>query len=206
MKNIIVVDDFYEKPELIRDYALTKAQYLSKRQLEANFPGTESVHSFTTGAVIKKIETAIGQSIVVDPTRFSFGVFAKTYETEQFKKAVHVDTSEWTGIIYLNLPHECNGGTSFYEHRATRLNAIPPQNQLQRMGYSDSEDFKKNLLQPNSRNDDLWKVSVKVGMKFNRLVLFKASELFHAADNYFGSVEIGCRLTQLFFFSTKGDQ
>ena len=203
MKNIIVLDNFYETPELVRDYALTKATYLSKKQLAPQFPGTESVHSFTSTQVIKKIEKAVGASIVVNPAKYSFGVFAKTSETDQSKKMVHVDSSEWTGIVYLNLPNECHGGTCFYQHVTTGLNAIPTTIQLRQMGYENSDDFIQNFLRPRSQKSDEWKLSVKVGMKFNRLVLFKAGALFHAAENYFGSSEMNCRLTQLFFFSTQ---
>ncbi len=203
MKNIIVIDKFYEKPELVRDYALTKAQYLTNEKLAPNFLGTESIHSFTTSSVIKKIEKAIGKKIIVDPKKFSFGVFAKTEQTDQHKKEIHVDSSEWTGIVYLNLPYQCAGGTCFYQHKSTGLNAMPSKNQLKQLGYHDTEDFRKNFLQPRAQNSDEWDVSVKIGMKFNRLVLFRAGELFHAAENYFGSAETACRLTQLFFFQTQ---
>lgn len=202
MKNIIVIDNFYEKPESVRNYALTKARYLSKNQLNPLFPGTESVHSFTSAAVIKKIEFAVGQKIVVDPAKFSFGVFSKTDQSDQENKAVHLDASEWTGIVYLNSPKECSGGTCFYEHKKTGLTCVPSENQLHAMGFHNMDDFKEMVFRQDARNENAWKVSVKVGMKFNRLVLFKASELFHAAENYFGSSDNGFRLTQLFFFST----
>ena len=80
---------------------------------------------------------------------------------------------------------------------------MPSKNQLKQLGYHDTEDFRKNFLQPRAQNSDEWDVSVKIGMKFNRLVLFRAGELFHAAENYFGSAETACRLTQLFFFQTQ---
>lgn len=33
---------------------------------------------------------------------------------------VHIDEVRWVGVAYLNEPDQCSGGTSFYEHRATR--------------------------------------------------------------------------------------
>ncbi|MBC7740995.1 MAG: hypothetical protein H7061_02280 [Bdellovibrionaceae bacterium] len=203
MKNIIVVDNFYQDPLKIRNYALNGVEYLPKNKLSPNFPGTESVKSFTSLALIEKIESSLGQKINVDPTKYSFGVFTKTYLADSRNNRVHVDTSEWTGIVYLNLPEQCQAGTSFYEHKLTGLNSIPySPSKLSELGYNSQKEFVDQFLRPQSQDQTAWKQSVHVGMKFNRLILFKAGELFHSAGSYFGHDDQSCRLTQLFFFST----
>jgi hypothetical protein len=172
MKNLVVIDNFYKNPEAVRRYALTKAQYLPKEKLPEGFVGTESQQSFFSPDVVGKISDAIGEKIIVDPSRFAFGVFAKTYASDDKNKKIHVDSSEWTAVLYLSRPEDCQGGTLFYEEN------------------------------PERKPED-WKISTRVGMKFNRMVVFKANSLFHAAEGYFGDCDENCRLLQLFFFKTQ---
>lgn len=203
MKNIIVMDNFYKNPEIVRSYALNKVSYISKENLPNRFPGTESVQSFFSKDVIRKMEQAIGETVVVNPAQYSFGVFAKTYAADEKKKAVHVDGSDWTALLYLSRPQDCQGGTTFYEDRETGWNSIPDLATLQTKGFQSVELFKQEHLNKKSQDLAQWKVSTKVGMKFNRMILFRAGSLFHAADGYFGDSDENCRLIQLFFFKIQ---
>ena len=36
-------------------------------------------------------------------------------------RAPHIDTVMLAGVVYLNLPEQCRGGTAFYRHRATGI-------------------------------------------------------------------------------------
>lgn len=201
MKNIIVIDNFYENPLSVRDLAL-KCEYIDQENLPDKFAGTESKKSFYTKDVLQKIETAIGQKIIVDPKNYSFGVFAKTYAKDKKNLTIHLDGSDWTALVYLSLPEHCQGGTTFYEHRDLGLNAVPKDETLLERGFSSKEDFISKQITPISQDLSSWKESVRIKMKFNRLLLFKAGDLFHAADGYFGDTDLNCRLLQLFFFRT----
>lgn len=202
MKNIVVIDNFYSNPWAVREYALNKAQYISKENLPGEFPGTESKQSFFTPGVVEKMELAIGQKITPEPANYSFGVFAKTYAKDLRNKSIHVDSSDWTGLLYLSRPEDCRGGTNFYSHKDSGLDQVPSDSELLDMGFSSKNEFIEKFLKPIGQEPSQWNVSVKVGMKFNRMLLFKAGELFHSADSYFGDSDNNCRLIQLFFFKT----
>jgi hypothetical protein len=204
MKNMIVIEDFYKNPQAVRDYALNKVKYMTPEQLNPEFAGTESQRGVFSPEVIQKIEKALGQNIEVNPQQFAFGVFSKTYASDESKKCVHVDGSDWTAVLFLSRPEDCQGGTVFYEHKDLGWNEVPSLETLQSKGYSSREEFIEGDLKKDSRDFSKWKVSARVGMKFNRLVLFRSGTMFHAAEGYFGSEDQDCRLLQLFFFKTKG--
>lgn len=203
MKNLIVIDHFYQDPLLVRDYALKKAQFLSAKKLPQDFAGTESLKGFYSTNLIFKIEKSLGQKIEVDPKKFAFGVFSKTTDHDSIRKTIHVDGSDWTGILYLSKPEDCKGGTITYRHLKTGWTEIPDQTILQKNGYLDRADFIQQEVTPNGQDFSKWAVSARVGMVFNRLVLFKSSTMFHSAESYFGTNDDDCRLTQLFFFNLK---
>lgn len=203
MKNIIVIDNFYKNPLEVRDYALQKAKYLTGAQVGPEFPGTESVKGFYSPEIIKKIEDAIGKKIEVNPRDYSFGVFSKTFASDEKRRSVHVDASDWTALLYLSRPQDCQGGTVFYEHKGLGWSQIPSLEELQSKGYLSREEFIQGDLKRDSKNFENWKVSSRIGMKFNRLLLFRSGDLFHAAEGYFGDCDLNCRLLQLFFFRTK---
>ncbi len=201
MKNIIVIDDFYEKPEVVRNLAL-KADYLESDKTPLNFVGTESKKSFYSDSLIKKIEKSIGKNIVVDPIRYSFGVFSKSFSTDQKNLTVHLDACEWTALVYLSLPEHCQGGTHFYVHPLTGTSAVPELEKIQDLGFSTRDDFIAKTVVPIGKDLSQWQESVRVKMKFNRMIIFKSGSLFHAGSGCFGSDDANCRLTQLFFFKT----
>ena len=203
MKYLIVIDDFYSNPAAVRNFALTKTEYLPSAALPGEFPGTESKKSFFTPAVVQRLQSAVGEKVSPQPARFSFGVFAKAYAQDHRKKVVHVDHTGWTGLVYLNPPEQCRGGTSFYRHKGTGLDRVPEENGLENLGYTSRSDFLDRFLRPISSREEEWEVSARVGMKFNRLVLFRAGDLFHAAEGYFGNTDEEARLIQLFFFETE---
>lgn len=203
MKNIIVIDNFYENPYAVRNFALTKARYLSNEKLPKNFPGTESEQSFFSDEVVRKIEKAIGEEVLVNPAECSFGVFAKTFSNDERNRTIHVDSSDWSAVLFLSKPADCRGGTVFYEDLETGWTEIPELTSLKKMGFPSVEHFKSEYLKKKSQQFNNWKISSRVAMKFNRMVLFRSGKLFHAAEGYFGETDDNCRLLQLFFLKTK---
>lgn len=204
MKHLVVIDNFYENPEAVRKYALHNVDYVDTAKLGANFPGTESKQSFYNDSIIQKMERAIGMKIKAEPKKYSFGVFAKTFAQDDRRKVVHVDGSDWTGLVYLCYPEHGKSGTVFHRHLTTGLDSVPNEPVLKEMGYQSAEDFNDKFIKAQARDESKWGVSARVGLKFNRMVLFQAGRLFHSAEGYFGTEDQNCRLIQLFFFKTEG--
>lgn len=203
MKSLLIVDDFYKDPMAVRDFALRKVEYLKQEELEQGYVGTESLRSYYSKDVIEKLSRVVGQEIEVNPRTFSFGVFSKTYSSEESKKSVHVDSSEWTAVVYLNESRNEKGGTSFYRSRKWGFDELPSDDELANLGLGGRKQFVSGPLKEVGRLQHEWEETARVSMKFNRMVLFRAGEMFHAANGYFGSKDEDCRLTQLFFFNLK---
>ncbi|MGB0454091.1 MAG: DUF6445 family protein [Bacteriovoracaceae bacterium] len=192
--DFFVVDNFYQDPLKARELGLT-CEYLPK---EAGLDGEiciESRKSYFNEALVKKLESIIQKPIDFDPAKFAFGVFAKAETINQGRSRVHVDPTDWVGIVYLSerCSSQSGGGTSFYQHIKTGFSRLP----------NDKEAFIKNVLKRDAKDLSAWREIHKVEMKFNRLLLIKAGELFHKATNYFGENSQSARLTQLFFFNEK---
>ncbi len=200
MKDIIVIDDFYENPLGVRDLAL-KAKYYPPQTLSPNYAGMESCHCYYTGALIKKFEEIVGNKIEVDPSKNVFGRFRSSAESCPRSTLVHIDDAEWSAVVYLSLDEDCEGGTTCYKHKETALLGPPDAECLKKLGLGSLGEFEEKVVRKDSLDESKWERDVFVAMKFNRLLLFRGSQRFHGYPLFNGSLE-KARLTQLFFFNT----
>jgi len=104
---------------------------------------------------------------------------------------VHIDEVRWVGVAYLNEHDQCSGGTSFYEHRATRFRHF---GQLAGL----PEPVVAGVL-ADGGDIDKWREIIAVGMVPNRLILFDPGQ-FHQAQHFFGDDATSARLTHHFYF------
>lgn len=187
MKDIIVVDNFYENPDAVRSLAL-QVPYLDSKKLPARFNGTESKKGYFSKSLVEKLESLLGRKIAVNSKNYSFGVFSLITDEDKENQSIHVDSVEWVGLIYLNLPDECSGGTSFFRHLITGASTF-------------INEQKSNLELSDAYNLDKWIEWRTVEMKFNRLVLFQANKYFHSAKTFSCFTKNQPRITQRFFFN-----
>lgn len=199
--SLLVVDDFYAEPEKVRSLALATA-YHDVRDL--NYPGFQSQKVFTSQSLEKRIAELIGEEIVVNHSKHSFGKFRVMLESTGSRLKVHLDGhADWTGLIYLNSPGTEQGGTGFYRHRRTGLDGPPSPDVLASFGYQNWRDFERAVVSPDSLSPEAWEMTDFVAMKFNRLVLFRGSQYFHCHTVSFGTDFENGRMTQNFFFDQK---
>jgi hypothetical protein len=201
MKSLIVVDDFYSQPDKIRT-AACDCEWLKPEALGPKFPGIESRRSFYSTSVVNEFEALANCRIRVETTTLPFGVFSLGLEQHLRHRVVHVDPCEWTGIVYLTLPEHCKGGTALYRHVSTGLTKTPDREQLEALGYRSEEEFNSKVFEPDQVREEAWREDIVVGMKYNRLILFRANS-FHASTGYFGKTIQDARLIQLFFFNPE---
>lgn len=188
--NIIILDNFYENPQQVRKLAMT-AQYKDVTQL--NYPGYQSLHNYASNGVHQKIEKAINSKITFNPDGHTFGKFRIMLKETSSQLKIHLDgQSDWTGVLYLNPEENCHGGTGFYTHKLTGLDG--PTKDIN-WHHTD-----KNIIEPDTLNQQAWIQTNFVAMKFNRLVLFRGNQLFHSHTESFGTNLQTGRLTQNFFF------
>lgn len=198
-QSLIVIDDFYPDPAQVRAVALS-AEY-PKVEGPLTYPGRNSAQKFLPPGLDDVISRVVGERVVgsADPGP-SHGKFRITLEHEPSRYLVHVDPSmlSWVGVLYLNPPGQCRGGTSFFRHTALDSDRTPlTEQELRAYGPASIAE----LMQQDGRDPAKWDLLMTVPMRFNRLILYRPW-LWHSAGPAFGdSLETG-RLIQLVGFQS----
>jgi hypothetical protein len=123
-----------------------------------------------------------------------------TLAKDRGKAKVHIDSSHWSGILYLSRNEDSIGGTDFFRHRRTNSDRAPVFNdELAARGYSSFEDMHADIVEKDSLDDSKWELRTQVPMQFNRLVLLRPW-LWHTAGPGFGDSPENGRLVYLMFF------
>ena len=187
--SIIVVDNFYNNPEAVRDYAMSR-EYVERGYHGAVGHRTLAPKHFN--GVKEKFESILGKKMAKGNELGGWdystnGVFQHCMAEDPF--VIHADDQKWAAMVYLSpdAPVEC--GTTLYRHKETGQDIV--ENPI------DWEIFKGNFYDPTP-----FEVVDVVGNKYNRMVLFDAKHI-HAASQYFGDSIENDRLFQLFFFNTE---
>jgi hypothetical protein len=220
----IIIDGFYRHPERIRALALAQRRWEPRRL----FPGLQAVVPVDTRPLFAGLSQWIdvpGFSAASETAgRAVFSMITKK-DAElaplQSRQAHNDDHSHLAGLVYLNLPGQCRGGTSFYRHRKTGLDACPktlpevmaalgeptpPANEAETRALWDRLYGTLYELQPGPtqyirESTDVWELTRLVEMKHNRAVFYD-SQLFHSnytRDDFFGDTLETRRLTQTLF-------
>jgi len=178
MKEIIVYDNFYRDPDLVRSLALGK-----DFNLLGNYPGKRT-DPFLTGVIKNHISEIVGAEVTHWFDDYC-GCFQVVHEGEQ--TWIHSDHyNDWAGVCYLHPNPPAGSGTAFYSHMGLRRPMV--------------EDGMESIPDPYSRD---WIQTDYVENVYNRLVLYRG-DLFHQATGYFGKENdlSSQRLFQVFFFNT----
>jgi hypothetical protein len=180
-KRIFVVDDFYENPEAVRDFAL-KQYYFD----DEGYLGLRTRKQFLFDGVKEKIEEIIGQKITSWESQAMNGRFQSCVSGTPL--VFHCDDQKWAAMVYLtpNAPFET--GTSFYAHKETKIRHNSHPNIMQCFNQ-------KTFLDKTP-----YELVDTIGNVFNRLVIFDGG-LIHSASEYFGSDIPSGRLFHMFFFN-----
>lgn len=193
-REIIVVDDFYNDPDAVREAALGEEFTVS-----GNYPGRRT-GSHATEALRRIFEGLISGDIGWwgnDDASYN-GSFQ--YTTQEMDSWVHRDNTDWAGIVFLSPNAPLTGGTAFLRHLPTGLSRLPKATQVLEDGRLVPE--LKATMDRHSNDLSKWAVIDYVGNVYNRLVLFRGDRS-HRSMQYFGTdLETG-RLTQVFFFNEK---
>lgn len=195
-KGMLVVEDFFDHPLEVRKIALQCNYPVVDAPL--TFPGRNSEQSFKPPQLDQVMSQLVGEPLrgAANPA-IGHGRFRITLAGEPSRYLVHVDPNSlsWVGLIYLTLPEHCQGGTSFFRHKALDLDRAPTQEQLDGQGVASVAE----LLRRDGGDAEKWEKLMTLPMRFNRLVLYRPW-MWHSAAEAFGrSLEDG-RLVYLVFF------
>jgi hypothetical protein len=97
--------------------------------------------------------------------------FRLSVESHKPQIYIHADgqhEAKWAAILYMTPDEDCVGGTAFWKHRETGWCGLP----------DGREDLAQSFIEA-GKTESLWEMTDLVGMRYNRLVIFKSNQ-FHA--------------------------
>lgn len=196
---VIIVDNFYGKPEGVREFAL-EAHYADISPTD--YPGFASKQTIDSATLAQRFEELIGSPLNVDSSRFTWGGFRFITADSGSRPKVHADVAvDWAGMVYLTPDAPMSSGTAFYRHKATGLESPPTDRQARAWGYADAAEFDDKVIRADKADLTKWEQIGHVGPVFNRLVLFRGAEFYHAPLGGCGTDTETARLTHIFFFN-----
>lgn len=195
--SLIVVDDFFEHVDELRRTALR----MTYPDLQGAFPGRNSLERVNIPGLAEQASRLTGERLqAMDPP----GSHAKcriTLAADIGKAKVHIDPSYWSGILYLSRPEHCQGGTDLFRHLPTNTERAPiSDTELASMGYTTMNEMHRDIIERDSVDDSKWERTMRVPMRYNRLMLLRPW-LWHTAGEGFGDSLDNGRLVYLMFFT-----
>lgn len=196
--SLIVVDDFLAPADALglRDAALR----LTYPEQDGAFPGRNSVERLEIDGLSEAASRLVNEPLRPISPLHSHGKFRITLASDVGRAGVHVDRSHWSGILYLSADEDCQGGTEFFRHRRTGTERLAlDAAELARHGYTDRASMHRDIIERDSADEAQWEMTMRVPMRFNRLVLLRPW-LWHTAGPAFGDRMENGRLVYLMFF------
>ena len=196
-----VVDNFFDNPDDIRDYALSLKYHSDEK---GSYPSlrTDKIHKFNEplfDMVCRKILSVYYE--FHELTHISWNTNMSFQKVDQSFRSgwIHKDTPAILScIIYLNPKPSKNSGTSIYKLKNGVLVQDESLDKIKKDAYLGKIKIKEAegaRVKNNSQYDEV----IKVSNSYNRLVMFDSSE-HHGALDFFGNTEEDSRLTLTVFF------
>lgn len=195
---VTIVDNFYENPEMVREFALSQKFYPS----DGKYPGsrTDSIHNLSQEFFKTFCEKLFSLFYDLNTTKLNWTVetrFQSIHNLSNNKDSkfnvgwVHSDCSIFSGIIYLS---KNSSGTSIYYPKEPGIETTSQdEKRLLYSGKKINEDEYSIAIDKNNNN---FYESIRVEGEFNRLLLFEGG-VYHGVPSFF--TEDDNRLTQVFF-------
>ena len=196
--SLILVDDFIDNPHARREAALR----LTYPPGENMFPGRNSVERINLEGLAGQVSRLVGEPLAPMPPTQAHAKCRITLGGDTGKAKVHVDAAHWSGILYLSRPEDCRGGTEFFRHLPTNSDRTAYNDaEARALGFPSARGMTTSILDSDSTDDSKWEMTMRVPMRFNRLVLLRPW-LWHTAGEAFGDSMENGRLVYLMFFAS----
>jgi len=206
---ITIVDNFYETPNLVRNFALscdwtkTDGAWPGQRTQQLSVIDSDFFNLFSSKLISLFYDfdkSAVEWSI--DTSFQKVSCFSSKKEDIKNDGWIHADNCIFSGVIYLNPNPKPGWGTSIYSLKPGEEKEL--QQELKFDHYLGKEiDEKEYELQKRSNNDKFVE-TVRINNVYNRLILFEGGE-YHGVPTFY-SDESEERLTQVFFVNALNSQ
>ena len=194
-KTFICVDNFYENPDEVREFALKQEFQLHKEYHK----GRRTDIVYRPESLKAKFESIIGKKITSWDKYGVNGCFQ--YCTAEDPIVYHYDSQNYAGVIYLTPDAPPESGTTFYRSRKNKLTKIMDNPHAEKTGKT-FDELHNETFATGFYDSTQFDVVDVVGNVYNRLVIWDALTL-HAASRYFGTDLHNSRLFHLFFFDVE---
>jgi hypothetical protein len=212
MKNFpaLIFDNFYEKPDMVRDIALS----LEYEDSDGRWPGSRTknlkeahpaLYNLTIGKLLLLYYDIQNEDVDIDIDV----MFQKipSFHQDPFnvlnKGWIHSDFGTVAaGIVYLNKDEDLHCGTSIFrlkkEHSLHTYDELTSEDFISpKISFYKEKQISDDYEDRHSKNNDLFEETIRVNNIYNRLVFYDAQS-FHAVNSY-GITKEPFRLTQVFF-------
>lgn len=204
-ETVWVIDDVFLDPQAVVQTALL-APYEAPPDT-SRYPGLLAPVALPTDSIVSLLSDIVDRDLDQYSRGFSFNRIDRNYNWSIAQRNPHVDSdrpNDFAGLIYLNEPQLCAGGTAFYSHCETGLQRIPDESEcgalMERFGKPTRESLLAWIFAPGGKRGwhpayPHWRKQCVIPMRYNRLVFYR-SHLFHSAEV---PPEMSERTTMTFF-------
>ncbi len=197
--SLIIVDDFMDDPRALRKAALG----LTYQNQTAAFPGRNSAQRINVTGLDQQVSRLVGEPVKGQPAPQAHAKCRISLAKDKGRAKVHVDPAHWSGILYLSRPEDCCGGTEFFRHLPTGTDRAPYHDkEASSYGYPTAKEMVRGIMGADSSDDTKWEMTMRVPMRYNRLILLRPW-LWHTAGESFGNTLENGRLVYLMFFASS---
>ncbi len=195
---VVIIDNFYKNPNLVRDLALVIPPTYKSNILNATPGGridafydlrhlSSVYYDLMTNVFLteeeRKFADPSNMQTIFDNATFCVNVTSTKPLKNRFPHIDNHHPKRYASVIYLNSTEECIGGTSFYTFQ----------------GKQEGPDTKNYKVDKNiSDSDGDWEMIYLAEMKFNRMIMYQQC-ILHSAYLKEGMFDNNYRLAQMFF-------
>jgi hypothetical protein len=190
-----IIDNFFESPTLIRDYALS----LEYSKLPGNYPGkrTEDLNTLNKKLYDQLCYKIFSIFFNLKKEKVRWVIESKFQLTEGRYESgwTHEDGEifQFAGVVYLNPDAPLNAGTSICDIKSQFHENWSWRDKFYNDQYVDLEEYRTQRNFHNSNFD----TTLEISNVFNRCIIYNANQ-YHKENNFFGTGN-DARLTLLFF-------
>ena len=199
---VTIVENFYEKPDAIRKFALAqKYTFCHKRlNLEYVYPGSRTKDLFDLDSashekICKKLVSVFHNS-EHDYMRWAVSTSFQSVSAEYSQGVIHTDHNTiFAAVLYLTPDAPLDSGTSLF-----KPNKSFDEEKYQRALEENDEKFKAGKIIMDTSYHSMFDEILRVNNVYNTLILYEGRH-YHAANQFFGKTMNDSRLAQVFFIN-----
>lgn len=226
MKDIIVYDNFYEDPDILRKNIFNSYKIQTNYRVDYDnlhfidfkgqydeLPGLVKKSNnlfdptFETTSFYNDFHKKIFEKLLDSKIQYTCeknGIFILnscisnpvSININDIKESVNIE--EWVGIIFLTPDAPLEGGITIYNHKKMNKNSIKSFRKMEKP----ISDLILVELNNCSKDTTFWEIDTQIANVYNRLILLKKDLFYKSSLNYGINIE-DSRLTQFFSFGVS---